>query len=85
MYRFVEVDSIADPCLAFQLTANSIDEQNPSNDFTNRVIVVKDRQKLWPGIFLKGIGRTKKSQKSSSSRKNNGKYQDLDHCKRTIS
>jgi hypothetical protein len=69
VYRFVEIDSIADPCLAFQLTTNSMDEKNPSTDFTNRVIVVKDRQKLWPGIFMKGIGRTKKSRKSSSSRK----------------
>jgi hypothetical protein len=32
--------------------------------------VVKDRHKYWPGIFIKGIGRKKKTQKSASSRKN---------------
>jgi hypothetical protein len=46
LFRFVEIDSILEHCLAFQLTENSIDAKSASTNFTKRVLVVKNHQKV---------------------------------------
>jgi hypothetical protein len=71
MYRFVELDTIESSCLAIQLSANSFNTRVHRNDannmfhdrnmeFSNKVIIVKDRKTVWPKIFLKGMERLKK-------------------------
>jgi hypothetical protein len=57
VYQFVEIDSILGHSLTFQLTKNSLDPKKVSTEFTKLVIVVKDRQTIWPQIFLNGIGK----------------------------
>ena len=69
VYQFVEIDSIIGHSLTFQLTENSLDPKKVSTEFTKVVIVVKDRQTIWPQIFLDGIGEKKQKQTSSASRK----------------
>jgi hypothetical protein len=69
VFRFVEIDSILEHCLAFQLTENSIDAKSTSTIFTKRVLIVKNRQKVWPEIFLHGIGKKKQVKKTTRKRK----------------
>jgi hypothetical protein len=61
VFRFVEIDSIINPCLGFQLSLGSL----------KHVIIVKDRQKEWPSIFLKGIRKRKKPKQPKRARKKN--------------
>ena len=71
VYRFVELNTIESSCLAIQLSANSFNTLIRSNDttnmfhdfnleFSNKVIIVKDRKTVWPKIFLNGLKRLKK-------------------------
>jgi hypothetical protein len=69
VYRFVEIDSIINPCLSFQLPARAMTRGDPSPELSKHVIVVKDRQKEWPSIFLNGPRKRKKTKKSNTSRK----------------
>jgi hypothetical protein len=64
VFRFVEIDSIINPCLAFQLPDRALTYRDPSLELSKHVIVVKDRQKEWPRIFLNGGRKRKKKNKS---------------------
>jgi hypothetical protein len=69
VYRFVEIDSIINPCLSFQLAALAVTYRDPSLELSKHVIVVKDRQKEWPRIFVEGPRKRKKKKKSNTPRK----------------
>jgi hypothetical protein len=69
VYRFVEIDSIISPCLGFQLPVRALTMGHPSTELSKHVIIVKDRQKEWPQIFVKGIGKRKKKKTRTRSRK----------------
>ncbi len=59
VYQFVEINLILGHSLTFQLTKNSLDPKKLSTEFTKVVIVVKDRQTIWPQLFLDGTGKKK--------------------------
>jgi hypothetical protein len=72
VFRFVEVNTIIEHCLAFQIPESCIDVKYMGTDLTNKIIVVKNRHTIWPEIFLRGIGKRKKVQNSARSRKRRG-------------
>jgi hypothetical protein len=62
IFRFVEINSIINSCLAFQLTNGALKEDQ-SSELSKQVIVVKDRQKEWPKLFLTGINDSQEKKK----------------------
>jgi hypothetical protein len=69
IYRFVEVETILDPCLAFQLSPISVDSNDRNPQLSNHVVLVKDRHKEWPQIFIDGIEKPEKRRRAGTSRK----------------
>jgi hypothetical protein len=77
VHRFVELDSIKGPCLCIQLSevteknAPLIVGRDPNDEFTRKVVLVKDRQDEWPELFLTGMDRiiTNKGKRKKKRRK----------------
>ena len=67
LFWFVKIDSIINACLSFLFTFAALKNNDQCQEMSKHVIIVKDRHKEWPELFLHDILKLKKQTKSTSS------------------